>query len=97
MAQEMDLSRQTRICDCWLDVGQCECEIINKENEGKQANSNGKINKEPGGSDVSGDRAATQPERPLGWDARDIKTYGWVSKSGRSTEGRYTNRFWEED
>ena len=87
---------QTKICDCWLNVGQCECEIINTKNEREQINSNGKINKKPGGSDDSSDRSATQPKRPLGWDARDIKTYGWIPESSRSAEGRYTNRFWEE-
>ena len=88
---------QTKICDCWLNVGQCKCEIINTGNERKQINSNGKINKKPRGSDDGGDRSATQPKRPFGWDARDIKTYGWIPESSRSAEGRYTNRFWEEE
>lgn len=88
---------QTKICDCWLNVGQCECETLNEGDEREQVNSNGKVNKKPRGANDCSDRATTQPKRPLGWDARDIKTYGWISKSSRSTEGRYTNRFWEEE
>tara|TARA_B100001094_G_C17501163_1_gene471109 strand:+ start:184 stop:480 length:297 start_codon:yes stop_codon:yes gene_type:complete len=97
MAQEMDSSRQSRICDCWLDVGQCECKITNKENEGKRVNSNKKSSKKRSGDATSNLKSTTEPERPLDWDARDLKTHGWVPKSSRSTEGRYTGRFWEEE
>ena len=93
----MDLGKQTRICDCWLDVGQCQCEIIKKENEGKRINSNKESNEKRSGDATSNPQSTTKPERPLDWDARDLKAYGWVPKSSRSTEGRYTNRFWEED
>jgi len=88
---------QTRICDCWLDVGQCSCEIIKTQNERKQINSNGESTKERDRGAVSNPKPDKQPKRPLDWDARDLKTYEGLPRSGRSTEGRYTNRFWEDE
>ena len=50
------------------------------------------------GAEHATDNSGTRkPKGPFDWDARDLKAYGWVPKSSRSTEGRYTDRFWEED
>lgn len=88
---------QTRICDCHLNKGGCFCNLNNTENERKRINSNEKSNKEHNGSSVGNTKPNEQPKRPLDWDARDLKTYAWLPKSGRSIEGRYTNGFWEEE
>lgn len=88
---------QTRICDCWLDVGQCKCEIINTINEREQINQNGESNQEHHRDATSNPESDAKPKGYLDWDARDLKTYEWLPKSSRSTEGRYTGRFWEQD
>ena len=66
-------------------------------NERKQVNRNVEQGGNSGTKRTTNNSGTTKPEGPLDWDARDLKTYGWVSKSSRSTEGRYTDRFWEED
>ena len=88
---------QTRICDCWLHVGQCKCEIINTINEREQINPNGESNQEHHRDATSNPESDAKPKGYLDWDARDLKTYEWLAKSSRSTEGRYTGRFWEQD
>ena len=67
------------------------------KNERKQANTNGKNSEESRGSDDGGNKPNAKPKRPLDWDARDLKTNAWLPKSSRSTEGRYTGRFWEDE
>jgi hypothetical protein len=67
------------------------------KNERKRINSNKKSSKKYTRDATSDPNPTTEPERPLDWDARDLKTHGWVPKSSRSTEGRYTSRFWEEE
>jgi hypothetical protein len=67
------------------------------KDERKRANSNEESNKKCSRDAASNSKSTTKLERPLDWDARDLKAYGWVPKSSRSTEGRYTDRFWEED
>lgn len=68
-----------------------------EKDERKRTNTIKKQSEEPRGSSPSSDGSRKQDKRYLDWDARDLKTYGWVSKSGRSTEGRFTNRLWEEE
>jgi hypothetical protein len=36
-------------------------------------------------------------KRPLDWDARDFKINGRIPGSSRSTQGEYTQRFWEHE
>jgi hypothetical protein len=67
------------------------------KNERKQTNTNGKKSKKSRGSDDGSNKPDAKPKRPLDWDARDLKTNAWVRKSSNSIEGRYTNRFWEEE
>ena len=88
---------QTKICDCWLNVGQCKCELKTMQNEGKRTDSNEKPNKGRDGNATGDTKPDAKPKRPLDWDARDLKTHAWLPKSGRSIEGRYTNRFWDEE
>jgi len=66
-------------------------------NERKRTNTTTKQSKEPRGNSSSSDESVSKPKRPLSWDARDIKTYGWVQPSARSTEGRYEDRFFQDE
>ena len=91
------LNKQSRICDCSLDLGTCFCDLNINTNEREQINSNGESSKEHNGDATSNPKSNLEPNGPLDWDARDLKTYEWLPKSSRSTEGRYTGRFWEED
>jgi len=91
------LNKQSRICDCHLDVGSCFCDLNINTNEREQINSNGESNKEHHGDATSNPESDAKPKGHLDWDARDLKTYEWLPKSSRSTEGRYTGRFWEQD
>jgi hypothetical protein len=86
---------QTRICDCWLNIGQCKCEINKIKNEREQINSNGESNKEHNGDAKRNPESDAKPKRPLDWDARDLEVDGRVLGSSRSTKGEYTHRFWE--
>jgi len=88
---------QMRICDCWLDCGGCLCKINMTNNEGKRTNTNEEPNKKLDGNKSSNTRANAESKRPLDWDARDLKIDGRIPKSGRSTQGEYTQRFWEEE
>jgi hypothetical protein len=93
----MDSNKQMRICNCWLDVGGCFCELNTIQNERKRTDSNEKSDKKSDGDATSNPKPDAKPERPLDWDARDLKTNAWLPRSSRSAEGGYTNRFWEED
>lgn len=64
--------------------------------ERKRTNTTKEQSKEPRGADERNPSPTTKPERPLDWDARDLKTDAWVRKSSRATKGRYTNRFFED-
>jgi hypothetical protein len=86
---------QTRICDCWLDVGQCKCEIINTTNERKQINPNGESNQEHHGDAASNPESDAKPKRPIDWDARDLKANGWLPAGGRKPEEGDSFKFWE--
>ena len=68
-----------------------------ESNERKRTDTAKKQSEEHGGTDQRTPGTNDKPKRHLDWDARDLKTYGWVPKSSRSTEGRYTNRFWEDE
>lgn len=92
----MDSNKQMRICNCFLDVGGCFCELNEIKNEGKRIDSNEKSNKKRNGDAAGDTKPDAKPKRPLDWDARDLEKNAWIPKSSRSTEGRYTNRFWEE-
>lgn len=74
-----------------------KCELNKMKNEGKRIDTNKKPSKKLGGGTASNTKPTSEPKRPLDWDARDLKADGGLPKSGRSVEGRYTNRFWEED
>lgn len=89
--------KQQRICDCWLDVGGCFCELNTLKDERERTDSDEKQGEESRGSSAGTAGADVKPKRPLGWDARDIKTYGWVQPSPRSTEGRYEDRFFQDE
>ena len=93
----MDSNKQMRICNCFLDVGGCFCELNTIKDEGKRIDSNEKSNKERDGNATGDTKPDAKPKRPLDWDARDLKTYAWIPKSGGSVKGRYTNRLWEEE
>jgi hypothetical protein len=67
------------------------------KDERKQTNTNGENSKKYRGSDDGSNKSNAKPKRPLDWDARDLKTNAWIRKSSKSAEGRYTNRFWEEE
>jgi len=86
---------QTRICDCWLDVGQCECEIINTTNERKQINPNGESNQEHHGDAKRNPESTSKPERPIDWDARDFETNGWLRAGSRESQEGDSYKFWE--
>ena len=92
----MDSNKQMRICNCFLDVGGCFCELNEIKYEGKRINTNEKPNKKSDRGSASDTKPDAKPKRPLDWDARDLEKNAWIPKSSRSTEGRYTNRFWEE-
>lgn len=68
-----------------------------ESNERERTDSNEESTKEHNGDATSDPKSNGKPKGPLDWDARDLKTYGWVPKSSRSTEGRYTDRFWEDE
>jgi hypothetical protein len=93
----MDSNNQMRICNCFLDIGGCFCELNTMKNEGKRIDTNKKPGEKHAGGTASGTKPTSKPKRPLDWDARDLEADGGLPKSGRSVEGRYTNRFWEED
>ena len=67
------------------------------DNERKRTNTAEKQSKEPGGSSERTARSDDKHERSSHWDIGDPKENGWVRKSPRSIEGRFTNRFFEED
>ena len=79
-----------------MDIGYCNCEETQTD-EGKRANTTKEQSEEPGGDNTGPSESTDKPERPLDWDARDLEADAWIPKSGRSVEGRYTNRFWEEE
>jgi hypothetical protein len=93
----MDLNKQSRICDCWLRIGSCFCEINKIKNEREQINSNGESNKEHNGHAKRNLESDAKSKRPLDWDARDLKVNGRLLGSSKSTEGEYTHRFWEDE
>ena len=86
---------QTRICDCWLDVGQCECEIINTTNERKQINPNGESNQEHHGDAKRNPESDAKLKRPINWDARDLEANGWLRAGGRESQEGDSYKFWE--
>lgn len=86
-----------RICNCWLDVGGCFCELNTIKNEGKQIDSNGESSKKHGGDAKRNPKSDAKLKRPLDWDARDFKINGRIPGSSRSTQGEYTQRFWEDE
>jgi hypothetical protein len=93
----MDSNKQKRICDCWLRVGGCFCDLNTKKDEREPTNTNEKSDKEHSGDSKRNPKPDEQSKRPLDWDARDLKTDEWVSGSPGSTKGEYTHRFWEEE
>ena len=87
--------KQSRICDCWLDVGSCFCELNIKSNEGKDINTVAKESSESGGNSKSSAGTNSRNERYLDWDARDLEANGWVRRSSEQTQGGQQFRFWE--
>ena len=87
---------QTRICDCWMDIGHCNC-AETKTDERKRTNTTKEQSKEPRGSNERSSKPNDKHERPLDWDARDLEADTWLRESSRATKGRYTNRFFEGD
>lgn len=65
--------------------------------ERKRVDSTKKQSEKPRGNNSSPDGSDSKSKRPLDWDARDLKTYGWIPKSPRSTEGRYQDRYFEDE
>lgn len=67
------------------------------DNERKRTNTAEKQSKEPRGSGTGAAGTDGKPERPLGWDARDFEADVWIRDSPRSTEGRYEDRFFQDE
>jgi len=66
-------------------------------NERKRTNTAKKQSKESGGNSSGSAKSDNKPKRPLSWDARDIKTYGGIRESPRSSEGRYEDRYFQDE
>ncbi len=64
-------------------------------NERKQTNRNVEKSRDTRSKPATNNTRDAKHERPLDWDARDLKADTWLRKSPRSTQGRYTKRFWE--
>lgn len=90
------LNRQSRICDCWLEVGSCFCTLKYTTNERKRTDTAKEQGEESRGDSDRNDESNAKPERPLDWDARDLETDAWIRNSVRAVKGEYTNRFFEE-
>ena len=65
-------------------------------NERKRTNPDEEQSKKSGGSSERTARSDDKHERPSHWDPGDSEENGWVRKSPRSIEGRFTNRFFED-
>ncbi len=63
------------------------------KNERKQTNRDVEQSRNTRGQHPSNNKGAAKLKRPLGWDARDLKTSAWVREGTR----RYENRFFEQD
>lgn len=88
---------QKRICDCWLYIGGCFCELNTMKDEGKRTNTAKEQGKKSGGNNVSDLRTADKPKGSSHGNTRDREEDGWIPKSPRSVKGRFTNRFFEGD
>lgn len=66
-------------------------------NEGKRTNTDKEQGKESGGNNSGPAKSTIKPKRPLDWDARDLKTYGRLPESSRSTKGRYEDRYFQDE
>lgn len=86
---------QTKICDCWLNVGQCKCELNTMQNEGKRTDSNEKTNKGRDGNATGDTKPDAKLKRPIDWDARNLEANGWLRAGGRKTEEGNSFKFWE--
>ena len=48
------------------------------QNERGKVNRDEKQDRHPGEKHTDNDKRDAKPKRPLNWDARDIKAYGWI-------------------
>lgn len=53
--------------------------------------------KKSGGNNSCPTKPNGKSKRPLDWDARDIKTYEGLPESPRSIEGRFEDRFFQDE
>lgn len=65
--------------------------------ERKRTNTVKKQSKEPRGDSSGSDESAGKPKRPISRHTRDVETYEGVRQSPRSTEGRYEDRFFQDE
>lgn len=88
-------NNQVRICDCWMRIGGCFCELNIKSNEGTDIDRNAEKNAKPRGTCEGVVEPNAKSKRHLGWDARDLEKNGWISRSPRQAEEGEQFRFWE--
>lgn len=66
-------------------------------NERKRTNTTKEQSKEPRGSSASTSGTDSKPKRPIDWDARDFEKDVWIRDSPRSIEGRYEDRYFQDE
>ena len=64
-------------------------------NERKQTNRNVEKSRNTRSEPTTNNTGDAKHERPLDWDARDLKADPWLRDRPSAIKGRYTNRFWE--